>query len=136
MTSTRDHPVGRDRHQLAAPPSIPGGGDSGPRWCRLGTSGAGGWALSPADGAASSPPVTTLWGVPVYRCADLTVGMALAADWSTFDIYRGNDFRIDVSSEAGSRFDQNVTGYRAEEDFGFTAEPPVRTGKVVKILGL
>ena len=27
---------------------------------------------------------------------DLTVGTALAADWTTFDIYPGNDFRIDV----------------------------------------
>jgi hypothetical protein len=37
-----------------------------------------------------------------------------------------------VSSEAGSRFDQNVTGFRAEEEFGFDAEP-YRTGKFVKI---
>ena len=41
-----------------------------------------------------------------------------------------------MSSEAGSRFDQNVTGFRGEEEFGFTAEPYVRTGKFVKILGL
>jgi hypothetical protein len=43
---------------------------------------------------------------------------------------------MDVSSEAGSRFDQNVIGFRAEEEFGFTAEPYVMTGKFVKILGL
>jgi hypothetical protein len=41
-----------------------------------------------------------------------------------------------VSSEAGSRFDQNVTGFRGEEEFGFNAEPYVRTGRFVKILGL
>ena len=41
-----------------------------------------------------------------------------------------------MSSEAGSRFDQNVTGFRGEGDFGFNAEPYVRTGKLVKILGL
>ena len=41
-----------------------------------------------------------------------------------------------MSSEAGSRFDQNITGFRAEEEFGFNAEPYVRTGKFVKILGL
>jgi hypothetical protein len=29
-----------------------------------------------------------------------------------------------------------VTGFRAEEEFGFNAEPYVRTGKFVKILGL
>jgi hypothetical protein len=81
-------------------------------------------------------PLAHVWGVPVFSCVDLPVGTAIAADWTAFDIYLGNDFRIDVSSEAGSRFDQNITGFRAEEDFGFTAEPPVRTGKVVKILGL
>jgi hypothetical protein len=36
----------------------------------------------------------------------------------------------------GQPFDQNVTGFRAEEEFGFNAEPYVRTGKFVKILGL
>jgi hypothetical protein len=41
-----------------------------------------------------------------------------------------------VSSEAGSRFDQNITGFRAEEELGFNAEPYVRTGKFVKILDL
>ena len=29
-----------------------------------------------------------------------------------------------------------ITGFRAEEEFGFNAEPYVRTGKFVKILGL
>jgi hypothetical protein len=37
---------------------------------------------------------------------------------SDCDIHLGGEFRIDVSSEAGSRFDQNVTGFRAEEEFG------------------
>jgi hypothetical protein len=41
-----------------------------------------------------------------------------------------------VSSEAGSRFDQNVPGLRAEGEFGFNAEPYVRTGKFVRILDL
>ena len=30
----------------------------------------------------------------------------------------------------------HVTGFRAEEEFGFNAEPYVRTDKFVKILGL
>ena len=46
------------------------------------------------------------------------------------------EFRIDVSSDDGSKFDQNVTGFRAEEEFGFNATPYVATGKFVKILGL
>jgi hypothetical protein len=52
------------------------------------------------------------------------------------DIGTASEFRIDISSEAGSRFDQNITGFRAEEELGFNAEPYVRTGKFVKVLGL
>lgn len=102
----------------------------------LGTSGAGGWAIDPAAGPSAGQPETTLWGLPVIKCAELAAGTALIADWTSFDIWLGNDFRIDVSSEAGSRFDQNITGFRAEEDFGFTALPPVATGRVVKVTGL
>ena len=39
-------------------------------------------------------------------------------------------------SDAGTRFDSNVTGFRAEEEFGFNAEPYVRSGRVQKVLGL
>ena len=48
----------------------------------------------------------------------------------------GAEFRIDVSSDDGSKFDQNVTGFRAEEEFGFNAEPYVRTGRVQKVTGI
>jgi HK97 family phage major capsid protein len=101
----------------------------------LGSSGSGGWAFDAATGPQSSP-VINLWGIPVFRDVNLPVGTALAGAWGDCDLYIGSEFRIDVSSEAGSRFDQNVTGFRAEEEFGFTAEPYVRTGKFVKILGL
>jgi hypothetical protein len=67
---------------------------------------------------------------------NLPVGTALAGAWSECDIYIGSEIRIDVSSEAGTRFDQDITGFRGEEEFGFNAEPYVRTGKFVKILGL
>jgi HK97 family phage major capsid protein len=102
----------------------------------LGTSGAGGWAIDPAAGPSAGQPTTSLWGLPVVKCAELASGTALVAEWSAFDIFLGNDFRIDVSSEAGNRFDQNITGFRAEEDFAFNAEPGVRTGKVVKVTGI
>ena len=101
----------------------------------LGTSGAGGWAFDAATGPQSAP-VINVWGIPVYRDVNLPTGTALAGNWADCDVYIGQEFRIDVSSEAGSRFDQNVTGFRGEEEFAFNAEPYVRTGKFVKILGL
>jgi hypothetical protein len=67
---------------------------------------------------------------------NLPAGTALVGAWADCDIYIGSEFRIDGSSEADSRFDQDVTGFRADEEFEFNAEPYVRTGKFVKILGL
>ena len=63
--------------------------------------------------------------------SDLPAGTALVADWSAFTVGTGLELRIDVSTEAGSRFDQNLVGFRAEEEFAFDAEPAVRTGRVV-----
>jgi hypothetical protein len=57
-------------------------------------------------------------------------------DKTACTIFLGQEYRVDVSSEAGSRFDQNITGFRAEELFGFNAEPAVRTGRVQKIIGI
>lgn len=102
----------------------------------LGTSYAGGWALSPAAGPAGRPPQQTYWGIPVFGCADLPTATGLVLNAADIDMFFGGEFRIDVSSEAGNRFDQNITGFRAEEEFGFNAEPYVRTGMVQKVLGL
>lgn len=105
----------------------------------LGTSYAGGWAIDPAAGASASPPPATVWGVPVRRDAtwpSAQAGTALIIERSEVEIFTGQGFTVDVSSEAGSRFDQNVTGFRAEEEFGFNAEPYVRTGRVQRVDGL
>jgi HK97 family phage major capsid protein len=105
----------------------------------LGTSYAGGWAIDPAAGAAATPPVNQVWGVPVVRDPNWPAayaGTALIIDKSQVEVYTGQAYRIDVSSEGGNRFDQNVTGFRAEEEFGFTAEPYVRTGRVQKVIGI
>ena len=105
----------------------------------LGTSYAGGWAVDPPGGAAANPPITSAWGVPLRSDPNwpaAQVGTALIIETSDVEIYTGQEYRIDVSSEAGNRFDQNITGFRAEEEFGFNAEPYVRTGRVQKVTGI
>ena len=105
----------------------------------LGTSYAGGWAVDPAGGAAANPPITSAWGVPLIadpNWPSAKAGTGLLIDRSEVQMFVGQEYRIDVSSEAGSRFDQNVTGFRAEEEFGFNAEPYWRTGKVQQITGI
>jgi HK97 family phage major capsid protein len=101
----------------------------------LGTSYAGGWAADPV-GAASGAPQPAAWGVPIYRSAALPAGTGLAGDFSTMAVYTGGPMTIDVSGEAGSRWDSDLTGFRAEIEFGYNAEPYVRTGQIQKILGL
>ena len=105
----------------------------------LGTSYAGGWAVDPAGGAAANPPITSAWGVPLVtdpNWPSTKAGTGLLIDKSEVDIFTGQEYTIDVSSEAGSRFDQNITGFRAEEEFAFNAEPYVRTGRVQKVIGI
>jgi HK97 family phage major capsid protein len=105
----------------------------------LGTSYAGGWAVDPAGGAAANPPITSAWGVPMKSDPNwpaAQVGTALIIERSDVEMYTGQEYRIDVSSEAGNRFDQNITGFRAEEEFAFNAEPLVRTGRVQKVTGI
>ncbi len=99
----------------------------------------GGWAVDPAGGAAANPPIVSSWGVPLKSDPNwpaAKVGTALIIDRSEVQMFTGQEYRIDVSSEAGSRFDQNVTGFRAEEEFGFNAEPYVRTGRVQTVTGI
>lgn len=100
----------------------------------LGSSGSGGWAMDPTGG--STTPRVSVWGVPVFRDTNLTVGTALVGLWGACDIYVDGAVTIRVSDEAGTRFDQNITGFRAEEQFAFNAEPWVRTGHFIKVTGL
>ena len=38
------------------------------------------------------------------------------------------EFRIDTSDQAGTRWDQNLIGFRGEEEIGFHAGPAVNVG--------
>ena len=96
-------------------------------------------AVDPAGGAAANPPITSAWGVPLLsdpNWPSAKAGTGLLIDRSDVQMFIGASYRVDVSTEGGNRFDQNVTGFRAEEDFGFNAEPYVRTGKVQQIIGI
>ena len=105
----------------------------------LGSSYAGGWAVDPAGGAAANPPITSAWGVKLVsdpNWPSAKAGTGLLIDAGEVQIFTGQGYTIDVSSEGGNRFDQNVTGFRAEEEFGFNAEAYVRTGRVQQVIGI
>jgi HK97 family phage major capsid protein len=72
------------------------------------------------------------WGVPIYYDVNLgteaTTKIAIGAEWSAFKLYRGMEFRIDSSDVAGTRWDQNLIGFRGEEEIGFNADTAVHVG--------
>lgn len=61
---------------------------------------------------------------------------AIVGEWSSPQLYVGDDFRVDVSSEANDRWDKNLTGFRGEEEIGFNADPFVASGIFQRITGL
>ncbi len=74
----------------------------------------------------------TYWGVPVYYDTNLgtnaTTKIVIGGEFSALKLYRGMEFRIDTSDQAGTRWDQNLIGFRGEEEIGFNALTAVNTG--------
>jgi HK97 family phage major capsid protein len=98
-----------------------------------------GFFLSGIAGPQSVPglrPGTLVspWGVPVYVDPELNLAATdddlYVGEWSAFRIYHGESFRVDTSSQAGTRWDANVTGFRGEMELGFDARPAVYAGAV------
>jgi HK97 family phage major capsid protein len=81
------------------------------------------------------------WGIPLFYDTTLNVNtgttkIAIAANWKKFKFYRGMEFRIDTSDVAGTRWDQNLIGFRGEEEIGFNAYPGIITGAAQLVTGI
>jgi HK97 family phage major capsid protein len=80
-------------------------------------------------------------GVPIFMDANLdsntgVTGLAIAGQWDALKLYRGIEFRIDTSDQAGTRWDQNLVGFRGEQEFGLHAGTAVATGAFQYLTGL
>jgi hypothetical protein len=51
-------------------------------------------------------------------------------------LYTGLGYRVDTSTEAGTRWDQNLQGFRFEEEIAINATPAVVAGKMQLLTGL
>jgi hypothetical protein len=60
----------------------------------------------------------------------------VVGDFKSAELYIGEDLRIDTSSEAGDRWDKNLTGFRFEEDIAFNADPYVAAGLFQRIVNV
>jgi HK97 family phage major capsid protein len=106
---------------------------------------AGGPALSNSAMAAGFRPLenggVSVSQIPMLWDPNLTANSGAAkigilADWEIFRLYRGSEFRIDTSDQAGSRWDTNLVGFRGEEEIGFHAGSGVSVGAAQLITGL
>jgi HK97 family phage major capsid protein len=79
---------------------------------------------------------TTLLGLPIVTTTAIASQTAIVGDFKAADLFIGDDYRVDVSSEANDRWDKNMTGFRAEEEIAFNADPPVMVGAFQRITGL
>lgn len=83
-----------------------------------------------------SSGMTRLLGLPVITTTLVPTKTAIVADFSRFDLYVGEDFRVDRSSEAGDRWDKNLTGFRFETELAFNADPAVLAGYAQRVTTL
>ncbi len=74
-----------------------------------------------------------LFGLPVFRDSNMPAGSALIGEFRAVNVYTGLGYRIDSSSEAGTRWDTNETGFRGEEELGFTGAPWTNAGMFQRV---
>jgi HK97 family phage major capsid protein len=93
-----------------------------------------GQAVSPMSLAGDGSP--RLYGLPLFADPNMPLNTGLLADFRSMKLYTGLGYRVDTSSEAGNRFDYNLTGFRAEEEIAFNATPYVVAGKAQRLTNL
>ncbi len=95
-----------------------------------------GFYISPAAGATGIDATTRLriWGIPVIPDVNMPSDSLVVGEWNALKLYFGHGLRINSSSEAGNRWDYNLTGFRGEEEFGLDARPAVYTGAFQRIV--
>lgn len=103
---------------------------------------AAGFYVAPMGGAASvnaigsfdnGSPAMRIWGLPVYADPNMPADSLVVGAWKEAELYLGDGYRVDTSTEAGTRWDQNLTGFRAEEEIAFNADPYVAAGMFQRI---
>jgi HK97 family phage major capsid protein len=78
----------------------------------------------------------TIWGLPVVVSNQMPSDSLVVGDFKSAQLYIGEDLRVDTSTEAGDRWDKNLTGFRFEEDFAFNADPYVAAGLFQRIVNV
>lgn len=87
---------------------------------------------APGPGTTGAGP----WGIRVRHSPNMPSDSMVVGEFSAAFFFRGQGYRVDVSSEAGDRWDKNLTGFRGEEEIAFDARPFVYTGRFQRITNI
>ena len=61
---------------------------------------------------------------------------AVVGEYGNTQFFRGQGYRVDTSSEAGDRWDKNLTGFRGEEEIAFDARPAIYALKFKRLVNV
>ena len=92
-----------------------------------------------ASGSARSRPARSVqepWGTRLAHSPNVPSDTLVVGEFKSALFFRGAGYRVDVSSEAGDRWDKNLTGFRGESEVAFDARPAVYTGKFQRIVNI
>jgi len=81
----------------------------------------------------SDNKMSPLFGVPIVRNSNCPAGTLVIGEFKSATLYTGLGYRVDTSDQAGTRWDYNLTGYRAEEEIAFNATPYVVAGMFQRV---
>lgn len=76
------------------------------------------------------------WGLALRHTPNMPSDSLVVGEYKRALFFRGQGYRVDVSSEAGTRWDYNLTGFRGEEEIAFDARPAVFTGYFQRIVNV
>lgn len=115
--------------------------NSGDYWTSLtyGDPAGPGFFVSPSGGAFAFNAQETgvvgagPWGVRLAHTPNMPSDSLVVGEYRAAQFYRGEGYRVDVSDQAGDRWDKNLTGFRGEEEIAFDARPYVYTGYFQRI---
>jgi HK97 family phage major capsid protein len=92
-----------------------------------------------AEGPVSVGPDGGLriFGLRFFADPNMPLNTGVIGDWSQATLFTGQTYRVDVSDQAGTRWDSNETGFRGEEEIAFNADPYVQiTSRFQRLTGL
>jgi HK97 family phage major capsid protein len=102
-----------------------------------------GFFFNPSEGPGGidgTVPEVRVFGLRVFPDNNMAAAGAgddlIVGDFKSAQLFIGDDYRVDVSTEASDRWDKNLTGFRAEEEIAFNADPYVASGFFQRILDI